>query len=570
MPDLSKRPERYATVLVAALIAGSFAYSALGVRFGSDPRVAELQAQNQKLQQNLKSSSAAAPTPVISTPSLTTISQKNCAAFANQQAAQKFWVSHKAQYASWDGNHNGIACEQLKSAVQPAKSSSLGPSDTSIGSPFSEKPGASSTAAAVTSVRTVTEIVDENKHAAADEPTPPAQVTPPPVAVKPTAPSKATIVASRQHFGLYAETQDEYDSVSATLARDTTVHGYFEGFDTDFNAATVNSYWAAGQIPFMTWESRSLNSSDGTIDFSLANIVAGGWDSYLKKYAEDIKSNGLPLVIRFDQEMNGNWYRWAEPDPDYNNAQGVYIAAWQHVHDIFQAAGANDLVIWDWSPNRVDNIKRLPSIDNYYPGDAYVDWVGMTGYYRPGDGTATFDATYDATLAELRQTAPGKPIFLSEVGATEAGGQKLNWVNSFFPGLVANPDVIGFAWFNYAVTSAGVTNDWRIQSTPVIPPAFRAGLYATGFGRDHGKKPILVTTAPTTSASASASVSASSSSSAAASVASCTTTSRSPTSTATSTPTSTSTSTAHAQVAAPPAPTPTPARSASATASPSI
>ena len=62
MPDLSKRPERYATVLVVALIAGSFAYSALGVRFGSDPRVAELRAQNEQLQQKMKTS-AVAPTP---------------------------------------------------------------------------------------------------------------------------------------------------------------------------------------------------------------------------------------------------------------------------------------------------------------------------------------------------------------------------------------------------------------------------------------------------------------------------------------------------------------------------
>jgi mannan endo-1,4-beta-mannosidase len=554
MPDLSKRPERYATVLVAALIAGSFAYNALGVRFGNDPRVAELKAQNEQLQQKAKSESEAASNAKAASGGAVTavLSTMNCSAFGSQQAAQQYWLAHKADYPTWDGNRNGVACEQLKSANKPSTSSrSTSGSAAGSGGSFGTQPGASSAAAAVTSVRTVSQIVYLNKQATSHEPTPPPQVPAPPVVLKPTAPSKVVIVASRQHFGLYADTQDEYNNVSASLARDTTTHGYFEGFDTDFNADEVNAAWTAGEIPFLTWESRSLNASDGTVDFSLANIAAGGWDTYLRNYADAIKTNGLPLIIRFDQEMNGNWYRWAEPDPDFSNAKGSYIAAWRHVHDIFQAEGANDLVIWDWSPNRVDNIKRLPAVGNYYPGDAYVDWVGMTGYYRPGDGTATFAATYNATLAQLRQSAPGKPIFLSEVGATEIGGQKLNWVNSFFPGLVANPDVIGFVWFNYAVTAGGVTNDWRIQSTPVIPPAFRTGLYATAFGRDHGKKPILVTTVPSSSAPTS--------SPAAASVVSSTTpasptSSKSATSTATSHATShaTSTATSHALTAASP------------------
>ncbi len=206
----------------------------------------------------------------------------------------------------------------------------------------------------------------------------------------------------------------------------------------------------------------------------------------------DVKALGLPLVIRFDHEMNGNWYRWTEFDNPYGNQPGGYIEAWRHVRDLFAREGANDLVIWLWAPNRVDNLVRFPSIDHYFPGADYVDWVGMTGYYRVGDGTATFAATYDATLAELRRVAPGVPILLAEVGATEDGGQKVAWTQTFLPGLEANPDVVGFIWFNFAVSEDGHTNDWRLNSTTAVFDTFHDGLAASGYGRERGTPAALV------------------------------------------------------------------------------
>jgi mannan endo-1,4-beta-mannosidase len=116
----------------------------------------------------------------------------------------------------------------------------------------------------------------------------------------------------------------------------------------------------------------------------------------------------------------------------------------------------------------------------------------MTGYYRPGDREASFAATYDETLAELRRVAPGKPILLAEVGATEDGGKKVGWVESFFPGLSANPDVTGFVWFNHAVTDAGHTNDWRLNSSPSVFESVAEGLEASGYGRERGKSAVLL------------------------------------------------------------------------------
>lgn len=128
-------------------------------------------------------------------------------------------------------------------------------------------------------------------------------------------------------------------------------------------------------------------------------------------------------------------------------------------------------------------------MDAYYPGDAYVDWVGMTGYFRETDRIPTFTSTYGETLGELRRVAPGKPILLAEVGATEDHQLKVAWTTSFFQGVVGEPDVIGFLWFNYSVSEKGHTNDWKITSTVPVQDAFRAGIMASGYGAPYGKKP---------------------------------------------------------------------------------
>ena len=64
--------------------------------------------------------------------------------------------------------------------------------------------------------------------------------------------------------------------------------------------------------------------------------------------------------------------------------------------------------------------------------------------------------------------------------ATESGGRKADWITSLFDNLPKNPDIVGLAWFNIAVTSGGgagvVTNDWRINSSGPSILAFKQGI----------------------------------------------------------------------------------------------
>ena len=467
MPDLSHRPTRYAVAGVAAAVLATWGAHSFDIHIGGDSHTAALQRERDALASRLRdlqaaqSSSSAAPVrradqrfstlPVptrVVTATAAFHGPASCAAYPNQEAAQAAFDANHA-LAALDGDGDGRACEQLKSKVLQVVTRTL------------VEPAA-----------------------------PPRQVVP--TARKlPVAPTRSAILASGQHFGLYTATRQEASELQSSLARETTMRGFFKGWDSGFDRNSVIASWADKQLPVMTWESRPLSGKADTTDYSLARIAAGDFDSYLTTYARSITALGLPLAIRFDQEMNGNWYRWSEFESTNGTKQGDYVAAWRHIHDIFQAQAANKLVTWVWSPNRIDNLGRYPAIDGYYPGDDYVDWVGMTGYFRPGDKVATFAGTFDKTLAALHRLAPFKHILLSEVGATEDGGKKAGWTQSFFVGLAQHPEVVGFLWFNYAVSENGHTNDWRIDSSPAVFAAAAAGLDADSLGRPVGKSWVL-------------------------------------------------------------------------------
>lgn len=320
------------------------------------------------------------------------------------------------------------------------------------------------------------------------------------VAAPITAPSRAELLApAKRYYGMYTEQAPfnwaTFDATSAKVGVSPNMVGYFSGWDENFRANAVTRSWQQGRLPMMTWESRPIDAGNDTVnapEYSLPNIIRGDFDAYLHQYAKDIVATGLPLAIRLDHEMNGIWYPWAETDGKGNsingNNPGDYVKMWRHVHDIFQQEGANSLVMWVWAPNIVNNLpashKAPGFLESLYPGDAYVDWVGLSGYLRPPykpDNDFSFDYTFKPSLDALRSIT-SKPILLAEVGASETEGHKAAWITSFFQALAKpeNDDIIGFSWFNLAVTSyvEGVraTNDWRIDSRADSLSAFITGL----------------------------------------------------------------------------------------------
>jgi hypothetical protein len=230
-----------------------------------------------------------------------------------------------------------------------------------------------------------------------------------------------------------------------------------------------------GAIPMYSWATEGTGEADQQSQFQLADIIAGKFDSYIRKWAGEAKAWAHPFFLRFDWEMNGDWFPWSE-SRDGNQA-GEFAAAWRHVHDIFTEVGATN-ASWVWCPY-VNPNGNLQSPSTFYPGDAYVDWTCLDGYNRGTTASPTapyrsFDYLFGPNYREITETvAPTKPMLLGEVATSENGGSKAQWIEEMFAALPgAYPQVRGLLWFDYFDQG----NDWPIETSPAATAAFAAGI----------------------------------------------------------------------------------------------
>ena len=230
-----------------------------------------------------------------------------------------------------------------------------------------------------------------------------------------------------------------------------------------------------GAIPVLSWSSQSIPSSLQEPDFQLSDVIAGRYDTYIRNFAAASKAWGHPFFLRFNWEMNGNWFPWSEGVN--GNRSGEYVSAWRHVHDIFAAAGATN-VTWVWCPN-VDYNNSLAAIASDYPGDDYVDWTGLDGYNwgtnpaKPG-GWKSFNQIYRSTYRYIVETvAPSKPMAIGEVASSEYGGSKSAWIKTMLTDLPAEyPKIRALLWFDKY--DSGM--DWPIETSSGATSGFSEGI----------------------------------------------------------------------------------------------
>jgi beta-mannanase len=151
-----------------------------------------------------------------------------------------------------------------------------------------------------------------------------------------------------------------------------------------------------------------------------------------------------------------------------------YVAAYRRVRGIFDDAGA-DRVEWVWNPNVIVN-GNVDAISQCYPGDDFVDIVGIDGYNfgnRAGHQWVEPAELFGSTLDLVTQLAPDKPVWITEVGCADAGGDKARWITDFFAWLVST-DVRALIWFEVSGTRG--EPDWRLTSSPATVAAAKSGL----------------------------------------------------------------------------------------------
>ena len=258
---------------------------------------------------------------------------------------------------------------------------------------------------------------------------------------------------------------------SAPFAECHGAHCSFFGFPT----TPMQNLREHGAIPFFSWSTSSV--SEGTHDprFKLSRVIGGRYDGYIREFAEAARDWGHPFFLRFNWEMNGDWFPWSEGVN--GNRRGESVAAWRHVHDIFTSVGATNAT-WVWCPN----VGFEGKIRKLYPGDAYVDWTCLDGYnwgtrwswghWQP------FDHIFRSAYQLVQKAAPSKPMVLGEVASTTYGGSKASWVRTMLRTVRTHyRQIRGLIWFD--VHDRGT--NWPIESSPRVTRAFAAGVRNPAF-----------------------------------------------------------------------------------------
>lgn len=212
----------------------------------------------------------------------------------------------------------------------------------------------------------------------------------------------------------------------------------------------LNNFSANGKVPLISWEPWDPSQGSEQSDFKLSNIYNGSFDSYIREFALSMKNYNKPMFLRFAHEMNGNWYPWG--GTVNGNSASDFKKAWIHTYQLFQQEGASN-VTWIWSPDATSYPDfNGNAISDYYPGENYVDWVGLDGYNwgntKPGKVWESFETIFAAGYKKA--LGYNKPIMLAETASTEVGGSKGNWLEeAFFKALPTKfPQVKALVWFN--------------------------------------------------------------------------------------------------------------------------
>jgi len=229
-----------------------------------------------------------------------------------------------------------------------------------------------------------------------------------------------------------------------------------------------------GGTPLITWEAwGTVNGSDPS---RVETIPTGIYDNYIDSWAIGLRDFGRPVYVRLFHELNNQSYPWAYGHN--GNSAADLIEAWRYVHDRFESHGATN-VEWVWAPSTEN---RLVKFRDIYPGDDYVDWLGVDGYNGGSvypewwGGWVTPTEVFEHSFNSFAAINPHKPIMIVETSTVEQGGDKADWISELYLELPERfPQLHAILWFNAAWGERPQAN-WFVDSSSRSLKAYRDAL----------------------------------------------------------------------------------------------
>lgn len=255
--------------------------------------------------------------------------------------------------------------------------------------------------------------------------------------------------------------QPTIDGLTAIAGTTGAVLGSYKAWSEPWYSSDYARPNAAGCVSVIGWEPSAGNATDPT--YRLSAISSPTWHAYIDQMATDVKAQPGIVVMRLAYEMNGPWMPYCESVN--GNAKGQFVVFWHRVVDRFRAKGVTN-VRWCWSVN-IETPTTVP-LCGLYPGDDYVDVVGIDGYNWGTYQGATwqpYSSVIGPTYDVVTGIAPSKPVWVTELGCSPdvpPAGDKAGWFSTLAT-EVANrtPRVSGLMYFQ---RNKPPEPDWRVDA----------------------------------------------------------------------------------------------------------
>ncbi len=282
------------------------------------------------------------------------------------------------------------------------------------------------------------------------------------------------------YLGMIAETSEEFAPVGCYLTYIDNMNQDDLYYPADRMTENGNSVVMAG------WTISDLDS----VDYSWVDSVLQTLNSYNK-----------PMFVRFANEMN---------ESSIGNDPNKYVEVFRRVADMIHSY-PNLAVVW--SPMDIGALDR--PFEYYYPGDAYVDWVGISCYsmmYFLGNPNTTYkDSVYFMTgdyawatnkvkpfMNFLSRNNINKPIMISEGGVatnTDRGPTPDYWtaprLRSFMWNLVMKyPQIKMVNYFN--THRADETSRYDLDGYPYAKDIYKEAANSGAYIRSADGSPDFV------------------------------------------------------------------------------
>jgi mannan endo-1,4-beta-mannosidase len=187
----------------------------------------------------------------------------------------------------------------------------------------------------------------------------------------------------------------------------------------------IQRAYRSGGIITLSWHPDNPVSKKSAWDTTVAvpEILNGGklheeYKEWLSKLAhffnglEDASGNTIPIVFRPFHEMNGDWFWWGKG----HCTPEEYMRLWSESFDILTREFNVHNLLYAYSPN---TLEKKEDYLRYYPGDSYVDILGID-IYQHGNSEEFIDALKrDIGLLQKIAVDKNKPYALSEAGLNE-------------------------------------------------------------------------------------------------------------------------------------------------------